>query len=130
MSYSDWSVYYIYNCRDTTPPKNKFSVIFNFNDGLFDFLINSEISSFVKNRKYLLPCISDIQAASNDFLEYDSFIDCREIFDFSIDELVHHKGEVSDETQQNIIKAVTACPVLELKFKNPLLSRYGGLIGY
>lgn len=130
MSLADWSVYYIYNCRHTDPPKNKFAVIFLFPNNYLGFLINSEIHPFIQRRNYLLPCIAKIKQATNPFLTHDSFTDCREMLGFNSGELVDHRGGVCDTTKQNIIKAVMACPVLELKYKNPLLERYGGLIDY
>jgi len=130
VTFSDWSVYLIYNCRHTKPPKNKYSVIFNFPVGFYGFLINSEIHPFIQKRNHLLPCIADIFCKTNNFLQHDSFIDCREMFDFDAGEIKLYKGEVCEQTKQNIIKAVTACPALELKYKNHLLGKYGGLINY
>ena len=122
---SDWSVFYVYNCRHTNPPKNKYTVIFTVPDGFLGFLINSEINPFIRNKSYLMACIADIKRSTNGFLHHDSYVDCRQMFVFDDGELIHHVGQVCQATKTNIIKAVIACPVLELKYKNMILKRYG-----
>lgn len=130
MSVSDWSVYYIYNSVHTNPPKNKYAVIFDMIDGYYGFFINSEIHPFILKRSHLLPCIAGISKSSNNWLDYDSYIDCSKMFDFNFGELVTKMGEVSSDTKTNIINAIIACPTLELKYKNHLLQYYGSLSSY
>lgn len=130
MSVSDWSVYYIYDCEHTMPPKNKYVVIFGMFDGYYGFFINSEIHPFILKRSHLLPCIADILESSNNWLDHDSYINCGEMFNFGSGELVTKRGVVSSDAKTNIINAVIACPTLELKYKNHLLQNYGSLSSY
>lgn len=67
------------------------------------------------------PCVANIASASNDFLHHDSFIDCSKLIRLEAHHLYDHKGSVCEETRSNIIKAVTACPVLSLSEKEVVL---------
>jgi len=111
---SKWEVFYVPSCRHTKPtPKPKFVVIVYVNLSPHGFLINSIINNFILNRSYLLPCEAQILASQHSFLNYDSYVDCREIFMFDESELIDTRGILSSDAKEAVINAVNACPVLE-----------------
>lgn len=125
MSLEDWKVYYVYNCKNTTPPKNKYVITFKYQKyqylGLF---INSKLTKFASTNKRIKPCIVKIESKSNPFLKYDSYINCENVYMYEASELVHFKGRICEVTQNNLVKAIVACPTMQLKWKKFLLGRY------
>ncbi|CAD5949645.1 hypothetical protein [Planktothrix agardhii] len=119
---AQWEIFYVKSCRHTDPdPKDKFVLIAYIEPSFYGFLINSKINKYLKNRPYLLCCEAEIIAIEHDFLDYNSYVDCREAFPFKADELIISKGFLSAAGQAEVIKAVGLCPVLEPEHKNIIL---------
>lgn len=117
----NWRVYRVENCPGVTPPKPKYLVVFDFDTDIRGFLINSELHGILK-QKHMLPCVAEISSATNPFLHHNSFIDCSKLIRLSVNHLYDLKGSVCEETKDRILKAVTACPVLNYKEKQLILS--------
>ncbi len=113
-----WQVYFIYNCRLTDPPKDKFVIITCFNPNPCGFFINTELTQFTKNSPRLRPCHILIAAIEHPFLQYDSWVDCQDVKSFQEAELFSLRGTVSASTKQAVLNAVEICPVLRRRFKN------------
>ena len=116
----NWRVYRVENCPGVTPPKAKFLVVFEFEIDVRGFLINSNLHAIL-TQAHMQPCVARINHSTNQFLEYDSFIDCSKLVRLGVQHLYDHKGSVCEQTKKNIIKAVTACPVLNLSEKKVIL---------
>lgn len=117
----NWRVYLVQNCPGVTPPKAKFLVVFDFETDIRGFLINSELHPILQ-KPHMRPCVADIPVASNSFLDYDSYINCSKLIRLNAGHLYDWKGVVCEETQTNIITAVTACPVLNITEKRVILA--------
>ena len=114
MNVKQWEVFCVPLCRHTQPnPKDKLVIIAYIEPTPFGFLINSKIGKFILDRDYLLPCEAPILASQNNFLKYDSYVDCRDLFPFVESELTQSRGIISVDAQKAILNAVTLCPVLE-----------------
>lgn len=101
---SCWEVFYLF-CKHTKPnPKNK-------------FVVNSHVNEFVKNRPQLMQCEVKILQQDHAFLSYDSYVDCRDIFGFHLNELTDRRGEIAVAARPLIRAAVASCPVLPRKYK-------------
>lgn len=120
----DWRVYHIKAFPYLIPPKNKFLLVFQFEDGVRGFLINTGIPKFFKKRG-LLPCIATIPCASNAFLDYDSHIDCSKFF--SIEKYYLYNivcAGVCNLTKHRVIKSILSCRTLTPIEKNHILAQY------
>ena len=125
MSLEDWKVYYVYNCKHTTPPKNKYVLTFKYQKGQYlGLFINSKMTRFASTNRRIRPCIVKVKAISNPFLKYASYINCESVHIYDDSELIHLKGHVCEVTQSHVVKAIMACPTMQLKWKGFLLDRY------
>ena len=88
----------------------------------YSFLINSRINNFVRARPTLMPCEVLIPVTEHSFLSYDSYVDCRDAFDFKAHELDDFRGSLSNTAQQAVLNAVRSCPVISRRAKNLILS--------
>ncbi|HAN75972.1 MAG TPA: hypothetical protein DCQ51_00590 [Planktothrix sp. UBA8407] len=119
---AQWEIFYVQSCRHTKPsPKDKLVLVAYIDPSPYGFLINSKINNYIQNRDYLLCCEAEIIAIEHDFLDYNSYVDCREAFPFNAGELISSRGFLSAAGQAEVIKAVGLCPVLERIHKNRIL---------
>ncbi|MEP1306519.1 MAG: hypothetical protein ABJK11_17250 [Balneola sp.] len=116
----NWRVYLVQNCPEITPPKAKYLVVFDFESDVRGFLINSNIHPILQ-KSHMRPCVADIPVATNKFLSHDSFINCSKLIKLDAGHLNDLKGHTCPKTRVNILKAVTACPVLSLAQKKVIL---------
>lgn len=116
-----WQVYYLF-CNHTKPlPKYKFVVIACIDDTPMGFLINSKINQFIYRRPKLLVCEVKLEQIDHDFLSYNSYLDCRDIFPFETSELTDLRGTIHDSAKGSILTAVSACPVLPTRYKQMII---------
>lgn len=112
-----WDVYYLF-CTHTKPfPKHKFIIIVCFENTPMGFLINSQINQYVQSRPKLMPCEVKIEQHEHQFLSHDSFVDCRDLFPFTNNELNDLRGTIVEQSRKDILLAVAACPVLPRDYK-------------
>lgn len=109
---SPWHIYRVNECRHTTPPKPKYVVIACLNPNPYGFLINSEISQFIKARPTLLSSQVAIAAKRYGFLDHDSYINCAQIFSFRGGEL-HSIQDVQNNTRRAIERVVAGSTLIE-----------------
>ena len=83
----------------------------------YGFLINSIVNTYIQKRPLLLPCEAQLFAAEHLFLRYDSWVDCRDIYPFTISELTDLRGNLSARARQIVLQSVDFCPVLKRRFK-------------
>lgn len=127
MSSNSWKVYYIRNCRHTTPPKNKYVITFKHSNEIYlGLFINSRMTDFAKRNNHIRPCIAEIKQETNTFLYYDSFVNCADVYLYSMEDLIQFEGLVSQEDQVEIKKAITRCPVMKFKWKTSILDKING----
>jgi hypothetical protein len=77
-------------------------------------LINSEVNNFVINSDDLKSLQIMIDAATHKFMDWDSWIDCSQLFGYPKDWIdaaiandpLHHLGTISEATRRDIIVAV------------------------
>lgn len=120
-----WYVYFVPNCKHTTPIKDKFVVIAYIDQNPMGFFINSRITNWIQNRQNLLICVPSIPAADHSFLKHDSYVDCQSIYEFLPQDVDHNIGVVSEKTKSDLLDAIHACPKLERKYKKLILSNEG-----
>jgi hypothetical protein len=109
-------------CEFTVPkPKDKYLLLGCIDPLPLFFVINSEVSDFIKERAHLLRCQARLDVASHDFLDHDSFIACHEAkSEFSVDDINKQllsdmdriKGMISNDVRDQVLAAVKACTVL------------------
>ena len=88
-----WCIYFVKNCRHARPsPKSKLVAVVCRDSKAMGFLINSTIHPFIQKRSELLACQADIEAASHACLDYDSYVDCIDLYEFEDAELTHSRG--------------------------------------
>jgi hypothetical protein len=119
-----WEIFHVPSCSHTKPyPKNKFVLIAYIDPSPYGFLINSKVNKYIKDRPYLLCCEAEIIVREHNFLDYNSYVDCRKAFPFNASDLINSnsKGFLSDAGQAEVIQAVRLCPVLEQTHKNIIL---------
>lgn len=117
-----WQVYYVTNCVHTKPhPKNKFVMIACIDEYPMGFLINSRINLYVQNRPNLLVCQALISRSRHSFLHHDSYIDCRDIFDFPNSWLDNYMGSIDKLERERVLESVRLCKVLPAYYKKLIL---------
>lgn len=117
------------DCAFTNPPKPKYLVLACIEPKLLCFLINTEIHSYIKKRPHLLQCQILMSQASHSFLDYDSFIDCKEVIELSLDDVKNQvlldmsrvKEEISAEVKSTIIKTISASSTITPRLKKWIL---------
>lgn len=120
-----WNIYFAPKCRLTRPPKDKFVVVAYIDvDVIYGFFINSKINPFITENN-LEMCESIITQSDHSFLDYDSHVDCHEIYRFDADDLENHLSKVSENIKEEILKAVKACPTLEIKHQKRIFRTAG-----
>jgi hypothetical protein len=113
-----WHIYYVKNCRHAIPvPKDKLVVIVCVSIKPRGFLINTRIHPFIQNRADLLVCQAAIEAANHKCLDYDSYVDCKDLYPFEDDELLDVRDPVSSQARTEIKKAVAASKTIEPCYK-------------
>jgi hypothetical protein len=109
-------------CEFTAPrPKDKYLLLACVDPLPLFFVINSEVSDFIKERAHLHRCQVRLDVASHDFLDHDSSIACHEAkSEFSIEDINRQllsnmdriKGVISNDVRDQVLAAVKACTVL------------------
>lgn len=102
----------------------------NKNDVYF-FIINSNLTDYIKNNQYLYDCCVHLKSNINNFLTHDSFLNCNHIYSFLksfiIEQLKNDFSIIlgaihSIEVKQQIIKAVRSATTLERGKKSHIIS--------
>jgi hypothetical protein len=120
-----WHIYFVKNCAHTTPIKDKFVLIVFLGKNPRGFLINSNITNWIRKRPHLLACEAPILAAEHPFLKHDSCVDCHELYEFFEWELDKNMGKVSEQAKASVLTAIQLCPSIERRYKNVILRREG-----
>jgi hypothetical protein len=111
--------------------KEKFLVLIADDDPEYlTFIINSDINPFIANKPHLLQCQVSIDAASHDFLDYDSHIACHDVLPMKREEVIKSlmfnpagiKGEVSPAVRSQIVAAVKFAKTLDKDKKNRIIA--------
>jgi hypothetical protein len=112
------------DCDFTTPPKPKRLLVVAANRGRpLLFLINTSPTEFAKNRPRLINQHLPLAKADENFLDYDSFLDCSTAYDnFDSREI---EKTLADDTSLFLgnISRECAAKILELVADSPTLSR-------
>lgn len=116
-------------CDFTTPPKEKYLVLACSGANPLLFLINSEIHPYIEARPELQKCQVKIRASDYQ-LDHDSYINCSRVIDnISETEIIEQvikdtgriKGELTEETTQEIIQVVTTAKTLNTHIKRLII---------
>jgi hypothetical protein len=111
--------------------KQKFLVLVANDDPEYlTFIINSEIHPFIANRQTLLQCQVGMDAASHDFLSYDSHLACHEVLPIKREEVIQAlmndptgiQGAVSFKVREQIVAAVKFAKTINQDHKDRILS--------
>jgi hypothetical protein len=117
-----WNIYFAPNCNHARPkPKDKYVVVAYVSKNAWGFLINSEVSKWLRERPKLLVCEAVILAAEHRCLKRDSYADCQIIYEFFGWELRNHEGVISRQAKINILQSIKGCPTLETRHKSIIL---------
>ena len=81
------------------------------------FFINKDINPFIKKNPHLLVCQIVIKASEHKCLDYDSYVNCAQLFPFDAAELSEIKDPVSDQAKTKIHKAVALSSTVEKCYK-------------
>lgn len=116
-----WHIYHVKNCRHAKPvPKDKFVVIVCRDTQAMGFFINKEINSYIMNRPELLACQVVIKASDHRCLNWNSYVDCNELFPFEDAEL-SVRNSVVKQTRDAIKSAVNISETLEARHRKLIL---------
>lgn len=120
----EWMVLHMYS---HVASKDKFHVVCCTKPKSLAFLINSNLTDFVKKNPLLVACNALISADGHDFLKYDSYVACCEPVSLAhFDEQTYKiVGSINDMAKHSIIKAVTVSPSLVSRQKAWILEALG-----
>jgi hypothetical protein len=125
MPITKWQIFFVQNCQQVKPiPKDKFVVVAHVDTSwCYGFFINSRINRFISDNPKLLPCEVLIAATQYTFLTHDSFIDCRDVYTFPLKDMNNNREMLNEQTIENVLKAVSVCPVLKPVHKKVILGQ-------
>ena len=114
MAIQQWQIYHMLNCRHALPnPKHKYVAVAYVDIGIpHGFLINSDVNKYVRNNNNLFPCQAQILTTEHSFLRHDSWVDCQNLYEFTVSELTNLRGTLSEAAINYVLAAVQRCPVL------------------
>jgi hypothetical protein len=114
-----WWIYHAPKCPYTKPePMPKLVVVVTRDTYARGFLINTEIDPWIAINPSSMRCQVRIRADEHPCLDYDSWVDCTDLFRFEDWELPTKRNPVSTSTHAEIIEAVRrASP-------SPIVGRY------
>ena len=117
-----WCIYHVKNCSHTRPvPKDKFVVIVCRDSTCMGFLINTRIHPFILKQPELLKSQVKIKVSDYNFLDYDSHIDCKDLYDFEDEELLDRRVPVNIITKAEIRKAIGDSATIEPRYQKLIL---------
>ena len=112
------------HCNFITPPKEKFLILACCEPKPLFFFINSGVHRFVQADQDLSRCQVVIDAKSHTFLNYDSYVDCREPIDRFTREDVESqvlnsmdriKCAITDGVKNEILSAIKFSPLMNAR---------------
>lgn len=112
------------HCKFTHPPKNKFAVLVSMEPTLLLFMINSQISEWLKARADLRDRQVTIRQQAHSYLQRDSFLNCteairqitqEEIEGQLVEDMTNIKDTITTEEREAVRYAVTGCRTLSKK---------------
>lgn len=111
-----WDVYKIFT-EQTNPPKLKYLIVTHVPDGgnyCYGIFINSERTAF-QQQEHLDSCFIRVPVRDHDFLRWDSFAACGDVYTFQNHLLTDqtYQGQIHPATAQTIIDGALACPILK-----------------
>lgn len=125
------------NCTFTNPPKPKYLILACIEPKLLCFPINTEIHPYIKKRPHLLQCQISISQNLHSFLDHDSFIDCKEVIELSLDDVKTQiladmgriKGKISTEVKSAIIRTILSSSMITPRHKKWISDSFGSSSG-
>ena len=112
-----WHIYHVKNCRHTSPPKNKYVALVCFHPNPHGFLINSEVSAYIKKRPELLNSQVLVTSERYGFLGRNSYINCGRLFSFKRSDLSSVQ-DIQNNTRKEIKNVVSTSKLVEPIYKN------------
>ena len=118
-------------CHTTKPPKEKRLVIASINPELLLFVINTEIPRFKASRPYLKTQQILLEKAQQNFIDYDSWLDCSEVFrEFSVElvkeillnDISRILGKLNNDVIAQVMDVVSESETLEQRHINQIIS--------
>lgn len=110
-----WHIYHVENNRYAS--HGKLAVIACISVKPMGFLINSEIHPFIKNRQHLLISQVAIKASDYKCLDYDSYVNCVDLYPFENSDLTKIRDPINDDTRIAIKKAASLSKNIEGCYK-------------
>lgn len=116
-----WRIYFVENCHQSKPPKDKLVAIVCKDSKLMGFFINKGIRPYVQKIPALLACQAVIEASSHKCLDYDSYVDCGALIEFEDTQLVNEREPISKQAVAEIKKAVANSKTIEKRYQKLIL---------
>ena len=97
------------------------------------FLINSNISTYIRSKPDLSNCQVKLEVGKNSFLDHDSYLDCSNVFDnFSDKDILDAiasspdavQGELSKKTTRLILKVVKGAKSISPRHKQLIINSF------
>jgi len=115
---------------DIRNPKTKLFIVIGFDgENVGVVYINSEIDPAALPNPYLKSLHLPVLSADNEYLDHDSYIDCRKIYEKKKEDLLKiltenpscHKGDITQQDLENANKTIKNARTIYLEIKR----RYG-----
>jgi GH43 family beta-xylosidase len=126
-----WHVYYVHNCRYTTPRKHKYVVPVCKNadaDNVYmGFLINSQMTDFAKKNPELKDCHAfiDTVITRQYGLDHNSFLSCANLYEFPQKELTIYKFPLLETTKKIALRTIHRCTLIDRIYQRVILEEAG-----
>ena len=116
-----WCIYFIENCRQSVPCKDKLVVTVCKDSQMMGFLINTTIRLFVQRQPDLLACQVYVKASDHQCLDRNSFIDCSDLKEFDDDQLIAEREPLDKQTIEQIKRVVNNAKTIEPIYKKLII---------
>jgi len=116
---------------------NKYFVVASVNKRLLLMKINSRIRSYISDRSYLLQSQITLWRKDNNFLEYDSYLDCSRVYSVLsyeeietqlLDDPSRYEGELGEKYIQRVLDIVSNSRMLSRIEKQLVIDALSSLI--
>src|SRR5260221_3362645 len=106
-----WHIYLVKKPRHTKGRrKRKYVAIVLIDVVPMGFYINSERTDWIRQRPKFWPCEANILAEEHSCLEYNSIVDCQQLYQFAKSELTAVQDKINDKSKREILDRVLNCP--------------------
>ena len=121
MKLAAWDIFWVQNCRHSTPPKDKFVLIVSTTPRILGFFINSNPPRNLDPDSKAANCYAGISETDTEprFFSHSGVVGCDQLFEYERGELPAsaRRGVLAPSARQRVRDSAQKCPRLKRPHK-------------